>query len=202
MKALLFALMLVPCAVQAHDGVVHNGAAETAAHAAEGLPLPFDLGGPFALIDQYGQPRTEADPDGRLQLLFFGYAQCQEICSVALPQMAELASGLATQGVTITPVMITVDPARDTVSAMGPALARLHPDFVGLTGDDAALAQAYAAFQIDNEYLFDDPATGPVYAHGSFLYLLDGQGNFLTVLPPILSNDRMTAIIAGYAADS
>lgn len=202
MKALLLCVMLLPFAAGAHDGVVHGSNAEADAHAAQGLPLPFNLGGDFALTDQHGNTRTQADPQGHLQLLFFGYANCQEICSAALPQMAELAKGLAAQGVAITPVLITVDPARDTVANMGPTLAKWHPDFIGLTGDDAALAQTYKAFQIESELVFTDPASGPVYAHGSFLYLLDGQGKFLTVLPPILSNERMMQIISGYAAPS
>jgi protein SCO1 len=200
MKAWLLAMALLPAAAMAHDGVVHGSDDAAAAHAAQGLPLPFNLGGDFALTDQNGATRTQVDPEGQMQLLYFGYAQCQEICSVAFPLMAEVVTGLADQGVAVTPVLITVDPERDTPVAMGPALAKWHPDFVGLTGDAAALAQAYKAFAIESGLVFTDPASGPVYAHGSFLYLLDGQGRFLTVLPPILTRDRMIEIIAGYAA--
>ena len=50
-----------------------------------GVPLPLKLGGSFSLIDQHGQPRTQVDPAGNLQLLFFGYANCREICSAVLP---------------------------------------------------------------------------------------------------------------------
>ncbi|MGL4321794.1 MAG: SCO family protein [Paracoccaceae bacterium] len=202
MKAIVVALVLLPFAAQAHDGVVHKDNAEASSHAAEGLPLPFDLGGAFVLTDQHGQTRTAADPDGHLQLLFFGYANCQEICSVALPQMAGIATDLVSDGVPITPVMITVDPTRDTPALMADVLQKLHPGFVGLTGDQAALAHAYTLFSIENELVFEDPASGPVYAHGSFLYLLDGQGKFLTVLPPILSDDRIKEIIKGYANGS
>lgn len=202
MKRFALALLLWPMAAAAHDGVVHATDDAAANHVAQGLPLPFDLGGDFTLTDQHGATRRQADPAGHLQLLFFGYAQCQEICSVALPQMAELTTQLAKTGVAITPVLITVDPLRDTPAAMGPALEKLHPDFIGLTGDDAALADVYKLFSIESALVFDDPASGPVYAHGSFLYLLDAQGKFLTVLPPILSNDRMKEIIAGYAGES
>ncbi len=199
-RAALIAALLATTA-QAHDGKVHATEDEAAAHAApQGLPLPFDLGGAFTLTDQHGQTRTEADPDGHLQLLFFGYAQCREICSAALPQMADIADALTAQGINITPVLITVDPARDTTAAMAPAMARLSPAFVGLTGTPTELAVSYRAFSIDSSFLFDDPASGPVYAHGSFIYLLDGQGKFITVLPPILSNARMIEIIAAHAA--
>jgi protein SCO1/2 len=200
--ALLAALVALASAsaAAAHDGVEHATEAEAAAHEGQGIPLPFDLGGPFTLTDQHGQPRTEVDPAGHLQLLFFGYAQCREICSAALPQMAEIADALAARGVPITPVLITVDPARDTVAAMAPAMAALSPDFIGLTGTEDELAAAYKAFSIESSFVFEDPANGPVYSHSSFIYLLDGTGKFITLLPPILSNDRMIEIIAAHAA--
>lgn len=165
----------------------------------EAIPLPLNLGGPFALTDQHGTPRTEADPDGHLQLVFFGYATCESICTVALPQMAALAEALAGRGVPLTPVMITVDPVRDTPEAMGAALTKFHPGFVGLTGPEPALAAAYRAFAVERSVVFEDPSGAPVYAHGSLLYLLDGQGQFLTVLPPILSDAKMIEIISRYA---
>lgn len=196
----------VATAALAHDSKVHQSKSDSDVHAQikvlpalEGLPLPFDLGGAFTLIDQTGQPRSEADPKGNLQLLFFGYASCREICSVALPQMAEVERGLAVRGVALTPVLITVDPVRDTVATLGPALRQHSPNFVGLTGDQAALRAAYNAFSIDSSLVFQDAKHGDVFAHGSFLYLLDARGGFLTVIPPILTTDRVIDLIAGYA---
>lgn len=193
--ALCLAASLVSGEAAAHD----KGHAAAGAPAPSGLPLPFDLGGPFTLTDQNGRERTEVEPEGRLQLLFFGYANCESICSVALPQMVSITRGLAEKGIALAPVMITVDPARDTPEAMAPILADLHPDFVGLTGPEPALASVYKHFAVKNEVVFEDPAGGAVYAHGSLLYLLDGQGKFLTVLPPILTDERMMEIIAAYA---
>ncbi|MBC7153232.1 MAG: SCO family protein [Rhodobacteraceae bacterium] len=182
---------------RAHDGADH--AAPTPEKAADPVtPLPFQIGGAFSLIDQTGTPRRAPDPRGQFQLLFFGYANCRSICSVALPMIAETVDLLAANGITATPVMITVDPARDTVSAMGPALARIHPDFIGLTGDRAALDQAYRAFQVESRVVFEDPVDGPVYAHGSHVYLLDPQGTVVTLFPPILSAARAAQIVTRY----
>ncbi len=47
--------------------------------------------------------------------------------------------------------------------------------------------------------VFEDPSGAPVYAHGACSNLLDGQGQFLTVLPPILSDAKMIEIISRYA---
>ncbi|WP_226780527.1 SCO family protein [Oceaniglobus trochenteri] len=165
-----------------------------AAPARAEAPLPFDLGGSFTLTDQTGTPRSEADPEGRAQLLFFGYANCLQICSAALPLMADLVDDLAGE-FALRPVMITVDPARDTVEEIGPPLEYLHPDFVGLTGTKAELQVAYDAYSVEIKHIFDDPEYGPIYAHGSFIYLLDGQGAVLSLLPPILSPEQAAEIL-------
>ncbi|MEM9584904.1 MAG: SCO family protein [Pseudomonadota bacterium] len=164
-------------------------------------PLPFDLGGDYTLTNQHGAPYTQADPNGKPQLLFFGYVNCQEICSAVFPLMGEVVAEIEAQGMAITPVMITVDPARDTVETMGPRLATFHPEFIGLTGSEEELQVAYDAFSIEKEEVFFDPEHGPVYAHGSFLYLLDADGKFLTLVPPIVSPAQAAGIVAKYTKD-
>jgi len=164
--------------------------------------LPFDLGGPYVLTDQYGETRTQNDPDGRAQLVFFGYANCPGICSTAMPLMAEVLENLARQDIRITPVMITVDPERDTVATMGTPLAKIHPDFIGLTGDQAALAAAYDAFSIEISVAYFDPKYGPIFTHGGLIHLLDADGTVMTILPPVLDPDTVTEIVARYVAPS
>ncbi len=163
-------------------------------------PFPIDLGGPYELTDQHGKTRTEADPDGRPQLIFFGYANCLNICSAALPLMAEVARALEAEGVAVTPVLITIDPEQDTVETMVGPLADLHPRFVGLTGERSALNVAYDAFNVEFEPLFQDPEYGWIYSHTGFVHLMDGDGNLLTLLPPVLNADQMTGIVRKYVA--
>ncbi|MEM9198650.1 MAG: SCO family protein [Pseudomonadota bacterium] len=164
------------------------------------LPFPAQIGGAFTLTDHTGAPRTERDPKGHPQLVFFGYATCEQICSVALPVMAEAAALAEAEGLALTPVMITVDPDRDTPAAMAQALARHHAGFVGLTGDQAALQHAYDLFGVESSVVFIDPVLGPIYAHGSFIYLLDGDGIVLSVLPPILTAERIVEILRARTA--
>lgn len=208
-RMVALAACLLPMLAFAHEGIDHNSESETAAHQAEtaapnqvplGEPtaLPFDLGGSFELTDHTGTKRSEADPDGMAQLLFFGYANCPSICAVAMPMMVELTYALAKDGHRVRPLLVTVDPERDTVENMGLALWKLHQDFIGLTGTEDQLAQVYDLFQINHEKVFDDPQYGAVYAHGSHIYLLDGEGEVLTLIPPVLGVDRARAIVAKY----
>jgi protein SCO1/2 len=165
-------------------------------------PLPFDLGGEFVLTDQSGSQRTQKDPNDRYQLLFFGYANCQQICSAALPLMGDIAREMSDRGIDLQPIMITVDPARDTVEKIGAPLVQHHDQFLGLTGSEDELQIAYDAYSVEKEEIFFDPEFGPVFAHGSFIYLLDRNGKFLTLFPPIVSPEAGADIVSDYVGDT
>ncbi len=173
----------------------------TTSAGATSLPLPFDVGGDFELTDQHGNPRTQIDPEGNGQLLFFGYALCPGICSSAMPMIADSVDALKDAGIGVTPVMITIDPDRDKVGDMNAPLEKYHPDFVGLTGSETALQVAYDAYSVEKELAYVDPEYGPVYSHGSFVYLLDAEGNVLTLFPPILSSERVVELAEKYLSD-
>ncbi|MCE8537228.1 SCO family protein [Ruegeria pomeroyi] len=174
------------------------GAVLAAPAQAGNAPLPFDVGGPFELTDQNGARRSQADPQGHGQLLFFGYATCPGICSAAMPMMADAVDRLADAGIPVTPVMITVDPERDRPGEMNAPLARYHRDFIGLTGSEAELQAAYDAYSVERELAYVDPEYGPVYTHGAFVYLLDAKGEVLSLFPPILSSDRVVELARKY----
>lgn len=185
----------------AHNGVKHNSVEEAVRHLGEegNTPgFPTIKGGDFSLTDHTGGARTSKDPNGQYQLVFFGYANCKAICSVALPRMAAAVTALEDKGVKVTPVLITVDPKNDTVKGLAKAVPKIHPRLVGLTGTSEALGHAYKAFQIEKKLAFVDPDHGPVYSHGSFIYLLDPHGNFKTLLPPIVSSDRISEVTQSY----
>ncbi|MFV2035653.1 MAG: SCO family protein [Halocynthiibacter sp.] len=162
-------------------------------------PFPASIGGAFELRDTDGNTRTQADPDGRTQLLYFGYANCPGMCPVALPLMAEIVDMLAVDGIKVRPVMITVDQVRDTPGAMAAALAKYHEDFVGLTGEPAALARVYEAFSVAPQVMFEDEVAGTIYAHATQIFVLSGDGQVMSVLPPILPTETLAGIVARYA---
>lgn len=202
----LMAAVLSAVPVLAHDGVKHSSAESAAKHRAaidapapDTEPFPFVFGGAFTLTNQAGARRTEADPDGHMQLVFFGYANCPAICSAALPTMADIAAASSAAGIPVTPVMITVDPARDSVEEMRAPLAELSPDIIGLTGTEDELSAVRKLFRVQRKHVFDDPEYGPIFSHGSHIYLMDGAGRFKTLLPPITSPERGVEIVAKYA---
>ncbi|MFQ5567636.1 MAG: SCO family protein [Paracoccaceae bacterium] len=196
--ALALAAGLAPTAL-AHDGVVHSTANEAAAHdTAPALPFPVEIRPRFALIDQTGRAVTEADFAGRPMAIFFGYASCESICAVALPSLAAALDILGPEGAGTAPILITVDPARDTPAAMARRLAQYHPRLIGLTGSEAALAEARAVFQVAASQVAETPEGAPLYAHGSFIYLVGRDGVVKSLLPPILSPERIAELMRKY----
>ena len=185
-----------------HDGVVHKNLTEALKHQEETSPntagFPEIKGGDFKLLDQFGRERTSASPEGQYQLLFFGYANCKAICSVALPSMSAAIDILDDKNLAVTPLLVTVDPERDTVDNMAKPLKALHPRMVGLTGSEAALQAAYDAFQVQKSLVYEHPEEGPIYAHGSFIYLLGPDGDFKTLMPPILAPERIAELTLEY----
>ncbi len=190
--------------VYAHDGIKHESLDEALTHQEKTNPntagFPKVKGGDFKLTDHNGNVRTSKSPQGQYQLIFFGYANCKAICSVALPRMAAAVDLLAADDVHVTPLLITVDPERDTVENMKEAVRYHHDRMIGLTGTESELQVAYNAFNVEKSLVYEHPDEGPIYAHGSFIYLIGPDGDFKTLLPPILGPERMTDVIKGYVA--
>lgn len=204
--ALILAAGLAPAAL-AHDGAIHGTSEEAVAHEAAvpgaaattpALPFPVAITPRFDLIDHTGRAVSQADFDGRPMAIFFGYANCEAICSVALPSLVAALDLMGAAGAEIAPVLITVDPARDTPEAMAARLPEYHPRLIGLTGSEAALADARAVFQIDAAQVSETIDGAPIYAHGSFIYLVGRDGEVKSLLPPILGPERMAELMRKY----
>ena len=161
-------------------------------------PPPLDIGGPFALVDHEGNAVTDRDFGGRFVLLFFGYANCPGVCPIGLRHMTEAFDLLGDKSGAVAPVLITVDPERDTVETLGPALARIHPRLIGLTGTPEQLAAARRAYRVGAKATGRDLQGGALFEHGTFIYLLGPDGKFLSLFPPVMPPAALAAAIARY----
>ncbi|MEO1066824.1 MAG: SCO family protein [Pseudomonadota bacterium] len=163
------------------------------------LPFGQNIGGDFDLIDHFGEPRQLEDYRGKFLMIFFGYANCEAICSAALPLMADTVTHLGDKaGTDVIPLMITVDPENDTPDLMRKRLGEYHPSLIGMTGSDGALADVRAKFNIRVENVGEDISGNPIYNHGSYIYLLGANGEFKTLMPPVLEPKQMADIVAKY----
>jgi protein SCO1/2 len=155
------------------------------------------IGGPFALVDQNGQARTEADLKGRLSLIYFGYTFCPDVCPLALSNMGAAIDALGKKGDAVVPVFVTVDPERDTVARLKEYAQRFHPRLLALTGTPEAVARAAKAYRI---YYAKQEGAGADYLmdHSSLIYLMDRDGRYLAHFGPNANPQEIAAKIEGY----
>jgi protein SCO1/2 len=130
-----------------------------------------DIGGAFSLIDQDGAPMNAAQLVDRPTLIYFGYTFCPDFCPTDVANMALAADLLAERGVDVRTAFVTIDPARDTPEAVRGFVRNLHPTMIGLTGDDAAVAEAARAYRIYYARADDDPEFY-IMDHSTFTYLM------------------------------
>jgi protein SCO1/2 len=137
---------------------------------------------------------------GHWSFMFFGYTQCPDVCPTALTLMRDVKAALATK-TTVSPapifqvVFVSVDPRRDTRELLGEYMAAFDPSFIGVSGDDAALApltRKLGVFHQRNDGT--DPQRYTV-DHTAAIYLIDPRGRLMAVFSP---PQEVTTLAANY----
>jgi len=139
------------------------------------------IGGAFTLVDQNGQTRRDTDFRDKFMLVYFGYTFCPDVCPTALQVMTLALDELGDKAADVQPILITIDPERDTVERLKSYAANFHPRLLALTGSPQAIAAAAHAYRV---YYAKSKGhdSGPDYLmdHSSVIYLMGRDGQYLT----------------------
>ena len=158
--------------VTSGQGEKDEEAAETAFRAA------------FELTDHQGIVRTEKDYQGRWMLVFFGFANCPDICPTTLAEVAAVMKSLGDQSSHVQPIFISIDPERDTPEALAEFMPLFGAGIVGLTGTPDQIASTAETFPIFYEKIEEASAPdGYTMSHTSHLLLFDPQAGFADPWP-------------------
>ena len=152
-------------------------------------PLPaFALSGPHG---KFGNPNLS----GRWSFMFFGYTQCPDICPTALALMKDVKAslGAVSPAPTFQVVFVSVDPRRDTPDLLGAYMAAFDPSFIGVSGDDAALAPLIKTLGV--YYRRNDTSDTRRYTvdHTAAIFLVDPRGHLSAVFSPPQTAPRLVA---------
>ena len=157
------------------------------------------IGGPFHLVDSAGKPVSDSDFRGRFMLLYFGYTFCPDVCPTELQAMGRAVDLLGPAGDKVVPVFISVDPDRDSGTALGEYVRAFHPRMIGLTGPRAEIdrvTKAYRAY-----YRLGQPskpgAKDYLVDHTAFVYLVGPDGKLAALLRGGVGADAMAEGIRG-----
>lgn len=154
------------------------------------------IGGPFALVDDTGKPRTDQDFRGKMMLVYFGYTHCPDACPTALQDMADALAKLGPAADQVAPLFITIDPERDTVEYLKGYAEQFDPHFVSLTGSAAQIAAAAKAYRVYYRKAEDKPDY--LMDHTSIIYLMGRDGVFRTHFTHETTPDQMAETIRKY----
>jgi protein SCO1/2 len=161
------------------------------------------IGGPFTLTDaRTGAQVTDATYHGRWMLVYFGYTFCPDICPTDLQKMVAALGAMGAGSAAITPIFITVDPARDTAAPLARYVALFSPRLVGLTGSQAQIDAVVRAYRVYVQKLApESPGAAYVVNHSAFMYLMNPRGSLAGIFPPdIKAADLAHQLTADMAA--
>ncbi len=155
--------------------------ADRAGATTSGLVTNVSIGGPFALTDHTGRAVTDEDFRGRLMLVYFGYTFCPDVCPTELGEVALALDELGDDRDAVTPVLITIDPERDTAELLAEYVPLFHESMVGLTGSADAIQQVAQSYRVFYRKVEDPEYTYYLMDHTSFVYLMGRDGEFLSM---------------------
>ena len=141
------------------------------------------FGGPFTLIDSTGKPFSSASLDGRPRAMFFGFTHCPDVCPTTLARLARLRRTLGKGDDSFAILFISVDPERDTPTAVGQYASLFDTPVIGLTGTPTQIDQVRKSYGI---YAQKVPQEGGDYSvdHSAAVLLFDRSGGFAGTIAP------------------
>lgn len=138
------------------------------------------------LTDHQGENWTRESLEGEWQYLFFGFTNCPDVCPLTLATLAGALDQLEQSQAAVVPgvVFVSVDPQRDTPAAMKTYVEHFNDDFVGVTGERAAIDRLTEALGIS--YTLHEPGEDGDYAvdHSAAILLIDPQGRLRALWQP------------------
>jgi protein SCO1 len=135
---------------------------------------------------------------GKVLLVFFGYTHCPDLAPLALSSSSQAFNALsAEERSRVRMLMVSVDPGRDTLARLKEYTAFFHPEMLGVTGSDEAVAQVAGAFgaayrrqpaREDGSYVVD---------HTASTYVVGPDGRLSAVLELGAPVDKILSTVRG-----
>lgn len=130
----------------------------------------------LALTDAAGKKRTLADFRGKLVVVFFGFAQCPDVCPTTLSDYAQVKQKLGADGDKLQVIFVTVDPERDTPQVLAAYVPNFDPSFIGLTGTVDEINAAAREFKVFYQKVPGKTETSYTIDHTAGSYVFDREG--------------------------
>ena len=147
------------------------------------------FGGDFTLY-QGDKPVRLSDFQGKLVVMYFGFASCPDVCPTTLSIIASALRQLTPEEMeTVQPVFVSIDPERDQGEKLDAYATYFHPGFIGITGtpdEVQKVANQYGGFFVKVE---SDSVMEYLVEHTSKTYIVSKDGKYVSILPHDMTSD-------------
>jgi cytochrome oxidase Cu insertion factor (SCO1/SenC/PrrC family) len=176
----------------------------------------------LSLRDLDGRQVSLEDFRGEVVLIFFGFANCPDVCPLTLARWSRTLERLEDRDVGFRGIFVSVDPERDTPDALGGWMESFHPSLLALTGSPREIAATARAWSVHAEVRRGDgdphahhgpavavqpparggdpetppePDDGYVVEHSTRTFVVDREGRVVRTLPAYLDPDGILDVL-------
>lgn len=154
------------------------------------------LGGDFVLHGIDGEVAL-SDFRGKVVVLYFGFLNCPEVCPTSMGIIQQALAKLDRKNRNNTQaILISIDPDRDSVTALSEFTRYFDENMIGLTGSKeqlAAVAANYGAYF--KATASDSPELKYVFDHTSRYYVINQKGELVAAMRHSTTANELAARI-------
>jgi len=149
--------------------------------------LAATIAGRAAAVELYGMRHDgrESGPDEirGWRLVYFGYTRCPDVCPMSLQSMTLALGELGPIGERITPVFVTLDPARDTPKTVADYVSFFSPRFIGLTPGPEQLERLAKEWRVTYRRVEMKERDSYLIDHTALIFFVDPSGAIIGRFP-------------------
>jgi cytochrome oxidase Cu insertion factor (SCO1/SenC/PrrC family) len=119
------------------------------------------IGGPWKMMDTFGNIISHKDFSGKYYLIYFGFTQCPDVCPMSLQKIAKLLKRIRQSKeykyFDIECIFVSVDPDRDTLERIKNYCKLFDDKIIGITSksnDDPELKLMLKSFKIHSSKIY------------------------------------------------
>ena len=135
------------------------------------------------LPDVDGKPRTLADWQGKVTVVFFGYTHCPDVCPTTMAELSTIRKQLGAEGDRLQSVFVTIDPERDTPELLKAYVGNFGPGFTALRGTPEQTAAAAKEFKVFYAKVAGREAGSYTMDHSAASFVFDKAGRVRLYVP-------------------
>lgn len=156
---------------------------------------PKQFGGDFTLQGINGDVAL-SDFRGKVVLLYFGFLNCPEVCPASMAVYQQTLSVFnADELKHIQPILVTIDPKRDTAQKLSEYGEYFHKSIIGLTGTEESIRQVANQYGAYFKTVPTDSDVEYVFEHTSRYYVINQEGQLIDAMRHSTTANELSARI-------